>query len=233
MRTITLVICHYLAVCLAFAQTNDFDKQVNVNAIGTVSSNTVRPVTMQYQGVKGDPYLVSEFRPGKLTLENKMEYKNILINVDLVSNELLVRQSKIDAPLLINRKDVFEAAIQLDFDTTVLVRKFDLPKKPAQYCIVLFEGAEFSVIIHSYKQLLKADYSGAYNQGKNYDEIIGEYNYYLVKAGLVEPFQLKKKSISALFPSEREKFDLYTKKTIVDFKDWGAVKALFAHMAAK
>lgn len=230
MRTLLFSSMLFLLAVASLAQTNDFDKQVNVNAIGTVSSNTVRPVTMQYQGVKGDPYLVNEFRPGKLTLENKMEYKNILINVDLVSNELLVRQSKIDAPLMINRKDVYEAAIQLDFDTTVLVRKFDLPKKPAQYCIVLFECAEFSVIIHSYKQLLKADYSGAYNQGKNYDEIIGEYNYYFVKSGGIEPFQLKKKSILALFPQKEEKFNQYTKGVVVDYKNWGMLKALFSHM---
>lgn len=211
-------------------QVNDFDKQTKVNAFGSESSNTIRQIKAEYEGVKGNPYLVKDFRPGKLKLLNNKEIKNTLINVDLITNNVLVKQSKTDSSYWVNKKELIECEIQIDFDTIVIVRKIDLPKKESQMCVVLYEDKNWVILIHPTKQILKADYSGAYNQGKNYDEIVDSYDYYYSRNDSIGSFQLKKKSIAELFPKDKQKLNTYLNKKPVNLKDWHQLKALFVHM---
>lgn len=223
-----------LLVVMAFglnAQSNDYDKQVNVNAIGTVSSNTVRPVTMQYQGVKGDPFLFPNFRPGSVLLNGNKRYQDILLNVDLIGNDVQFKQRKTDPAMVINTQELIECTIQLDFDSAVTVRKFDLPKQENQLCVVLFERNENFVLIHQSKEIIKADYSGAYNQGKNYDEIVDKTQLYYVNGNEVQPFQTKRKSILSLFPEDQNKLESYLKSRPFDFKNYSHLKALFTYLA--
>jgi hypothetical protein len=211
-------------------QSEGYDKQTNVNSVGGMSGNTVRPVKAEYLGVKGEAFLTKEFRLGKIVMENNSVFENILVNIDLVENELLVKKSKMDIPMQLKKNEVKECHIHIDLDTILVVRKINLPKKTNQYCQILYQNDSASVLVHNQKQLIKASYSGAYNQGKNYDQLIDEIDYYLYSNNHFQNFQLKKKSIYQLFPDQKEKLDSYIRKKNPDFKDQQQLAMFFRYM---
>jgi hypothetical protein len=230
MRAVTLLAL--LTGCIrSFGQSEGYDKQSNVNSIGGMSGNTVRPVKAEHTGVKGEAFLVKEFRPAKVVMENASVFENILANIDLVENELLVKKSKTGIPMQVNKNEVKECHIHIDFDTTLVVRKIDLPKKSSQYCWVLYQNDSASILVHNRKQLIKASYSGAYNQGKNYDKLVDEVDYYLCSGNrYCKSFQPKKKPIYQLFPGQKEKIDSYIRKSSPDFRDQQQLGMFFRYM---
>jgi len=213
-------------------QSNDPSQQTNINALGGLGSNIVRLMGRQYTGMKGDPYLIKEFRPGKIVLENSSEYANLLINLDLITNELQVKKSQADVPFLVLKNQVKQFIINIDFDTILLVRKIDLLKKKNRFCWVSFQNEKASVLVDNVKQINKADNSGAYSLGRDYDEIVDEREYYFLAFNSKEPksFTLKKKSIAELFPNERDKFNSFFNSNLIDLKDQEQLYRLFKFM---
>ena len=222
-----------LALFPGFAVGQDLsgnDKQNNLNSLGGEVANTVRPMRKKYEGMSGNPYMLTDYRPGKLTIEESKSFDGILINVDLLLNEFLVKKVKTEQPRVVDLKKFNSAEIQIDFDSSLIVKKIDLGKHGITFGWQLATGKKGEVLVRIVKRIKHADYSGAYSRGTTVDEIYDEFEYYFISSNNPAPqqFSMKRKQIVKVFPAEAELINNYLAKNNVDFSNYSDLRPFFS-----
>jgi hypothetical protein len=94
---------------------------------------------------------------------------------------------------------------------------------------VIQEG-KTSLVVSRGKTIVKADYKGAYNTGRAYDELIDNTQYYLLRPdGSLADIRLNRKSVLEAFDRHQAELKTYAQQENLDFKDENAVGKLVAY----
>lgn len=215
----------------AHAQQDGAAAQANLAAL-TAGAPAVLPRGSS-EGLKGSPYVDNRWLLGRLTLNNNVPLAPLPLKYDVLESRLLMRTPE-------RPKD----SLQLD-DRRVVRFVLDEPASAAgparhrpfrrfteapaaqhrtDYVEVLHEG-RYALLRHYQKTLKKADFQGAYNTDRRFDEIEDHSVYYLrtPDAALV-PVKLNAKALEAAAPGLASplKTAIAAQKPKTD-AEWGAV----------
>lgn len=197
----------FLGILLIFCQIGKaqgvkpqgFDAQQNLNSISkpyTPSDNMVRTFDERYQGFRGDPYFINEWLPTEVLNNEGVKFQPSLVKLDVFeAQEVLMKRPAGDSIFLdYNKIRQFIISDTVN-KKTYIFRKIADPKShetKANFYQVLAEG-KCSFFVKRGKYVLKADFKGAYSNGRFYDEYKNVDIFYIKNAG-TEVLQEVKKS---------------------------------------
>jgi hypothetical protein len=180
--TCSLVLCF---VAEAQNKPTGYEAEQNMATVGTNNSSTVvRSFDNRYQGMRGSPYLLSNWTPADITYANNKTATDVLVKYDVYSNQLVMRRPQGDSVVIISPVSGFLLKDVSSGKNRVFSRfndaKTDDPSLKEELLEVLYEG-KTALLIRYDKTIQKASYQGAYSANRPYDELQDEKNYYLRK----------------------------------------------------
>jgi hypothetical protein len=197
--------------------------------LGSAETNMFRSFDNRHQGLKGYPTLYERFVTGDVYLFNGASAKNIRINYDAFTGELLMMTESTNKIMVLRSESV--KSFTLKDESGQGTQFVNVPG--AGFYEPVHEGRNSLYIRHE-KRVEKANYGGAYNyNARLHDEFVGETSYYLKMGnGKPEKFKLNKKSIQAAYNSQSSQVKAYFKEKKPDLGNKDHVKALFQHLDA-
>jgi len=201
-----------------------FDANAN---LGGANNSMFRSFDNRYEGVKGHSTVFDDFVYGNVNLKDGERAEGQELNYDAITNELIVR-SRIYKRILAVRRDLvvsFEL-INVDGDTLFFKKATD-----KGFCQVIHEG-NLKMYLKYVKQVVKANYGGAYNaNARNYDEFV-EQNIYLISTNGEELEEIKpqRKAFDKKFPEKKEVIQRYFKENKPDLKNWKEMGQFIAYL---
>jgi hypothetical protein len=182
----------------------------NLKAIGELAPYSTGGVGFdtRYQGVKGTTRLIDTLCPSFLRIKGQDYYLQLKTDIDLVRNTLLFIHPKTGKLLALPSSMVSEVVItnhgrEMVFRTTSDL-KFDKDFKDPKFFQVL-KDSTVAFIKMPVKIFTEADFKGAYSPDRRYDEYETKYRYYIrASDDVFRQVQLNRKSISKLFPAQKE-----------------------------
>ncbi|MCU0392265.1 MAG: hypothetical protein MUE81_14205 [Thermoflexibacter sp.] len=213
---------------LAQAPIQGVDAQNNINTLGGnyAGVNTVRVFDERYKGVKGTACVFDKWYPTDIYLTNGAIHQKILAKLDVYKGQDLVvlRKDKGDS-MIVKYESIKSFVIEnTDANKQHVFAKFQVGEnKTSEFCEVLHQG-KFSLIAYRTKTLLPADYQGAYNAGRYYDEFLPNTELFIVTPDnqIIKLKKSKKALLKILNQSEKE-FVEYIEKNKIDFEKEGDI----------
>jgi hypothetical protein len=188
MRGVIPFFLFMLAGLHGFAQqpTNQIN-QADLDAVNT-SEFLIRPFNIGYEGVEGTPFLFDNWSSGLIVMINNDSIGDYDLKYDIFEDQLVVLSKRNDQPM-IPLQTVIRSFSLLDSIGIehVFVNTHPDERQPEikreGFFEVLYQGRMQLLKKHK-KYFVKADFEGAYNSGKRYDEFRNEVSrYYLLKPG--------------------------------------------------
>lgn len=166
----------------------------------------------RYEGVKGTPYIFSEWQKG-LVFPSKMDAIHIdLLNFDRHSLELCHKETDDSKPLLLNKYLIDSFQVMHATDTLNFLR-IRLPEA-SDYCFMeLVYSGSATLFLDYGKTFVEANYEQAYSADRRYDEFRDEPTYFIQFEAEEKLHAIKssKKQTSSLFGSSSQKMLTYFK----------------------
>ncbi len=187
---VRLVLLFLLSPFIAIAQTG-IDSQDNLNQLGG-QGNLIRVTLPAKEGVKGSPFLLGEFA-NAVPFKDGTELKNGMFNLDLEKNKLMI-QSRNGISYL--EQLVFDSLLFVN-EARLLVNSSTLAS--SDYSMleeITFSDGQVIYVGHTV-QFIPANYSGAYNSGKNFDEYVKKMDFFTLKDGALEKIKFNRKWFKA------------------------------------
>lgn len=223
------------ATQVAFAQSapTGLDAQGNLADLANGNSaNLVRTYDNRYEGVKGTPFFIDDWRKATLT-NNKTLYSNVDVKYNIYENNILYRSA--DGKEFILEPTKVDSFVLTDKNTK---QEYDFRQVPAlaaqdakfvnQFVVILHEGKQSQLIMVPEKTLVKADFKGPYSSGKAYDELVDSQSFYFVGPDKkVTKVKLNKKNLLKALPDKQNKVQEYISSENLDLNSGaGWAKAL-------
>ncbi len=193
--------------------------------LATIASGGIytRTFDNRYIGVRGTPYLTSDYVLGGLYLTSGKFYNNIKLKLDAYNDDLLYKTKK-DEEILLNKSLIDYFILSPTEDS---IRKFKLLHTPdfplGVYYEVLYDKKSSFLVKHE-KLLVKADYQKAINTNRTYDEFKDQQYYFVMRTGESEPSKVrltKKAALDYLGNDHRLSDYIKTHRLSMRFpKDW-------------
>ncbi len=225
--TILLLFLTILVTAQTPSNNQGFDPEQNLRALGNLTplSSGALGFDNRYQGVKGSPFLFSDFEYGSIQFTKQDTFSTpFKINVDLIKNTLLVQLSN-------------GSLGEVTANNVKALQFKTLPDQPSKWIVLSEKEVEGinSVRLKFYgnlhngqyrlfksitKTFKKANYQGAYNSGNTYDEFLTEENYWLSAPGKpFEKIKLKKKEIEKVLSDKAAKVQQIVQQNKLDLND--------------
>ena len=169
---------------------------------------------LAYSQIKGSPYLNEEPVKGTLVMGDGKQVNDILLHIDLYTNEFIATPANGDKVLL-DKTVLGELVIPTDEETVVL-KKLDLTK-PDQFYEVLYKDEKLLFYKQRYVTLREGSSQGM----SKVDPKFNQRSRYFIKHGNkpAETVKLKKKDILAGFSKREQKaLTKYAKSQKIKFK---------------
>jgi len=212
------------------AQLDGFDGFSNLKS---ANSYMFRSFDNRYEGVQGYPTVLENFVSGSVITKNGVEYKNVQINFDAYQNELIALDTRLKKPVIVNAKEIDSFILVSPVDKSLISFKKITVDNKVFYAQVICDGTN-KLYKQPIKKLVKANYSGAYNQsGNRFDEFVETFEFYL-QADNNEPIKLgnSKKSISKAIPSLENEITKWMSADKTNPKSEADLKRLVEHLNA-
>jgi hypothetical protein len=188
MKRYLLIFIHFFVLCFVAQAQNrptGSEAEENLNTVGANSSPVVRSFDTRYQGMRGSPYLLSQWIQADITYANNKTQTDVPVKYDVYANQLMMRRPQGDSVVIIAPKvngfllkDVNSGKNRVF--SLFKDAKTDDPSLKEELLEVLYEG-KTALLIRYDKMLIKASYQGAYSANRPYDELQDEKSYYLRK----------------------------------------------------
>jgi hypothetical protein len=199
-----LILGQHLAAQIV--QENTIDGQQNLEAISNGDINGIaRTYNNRYQGIQGSPYWLDTWYEGRIFLSK--DTIQTTVKYDGYADELVMRNRAGDSVLA--AKVAVKGFEILQNNKVYYFSKFDQSymlegqKLRPTYLRILVTGTHTIGIRHG-KRLLPADYQGAYNANRPYDQLIDEQSYYYIHTTELQKFKPNKKQVLALLSGETQ-----------------------------
>ena len=183
--------------------------------LSTINYGIMLPVIEHKEETKGSRYLFPQYAKGLIidTGFKATNFENKSLNFDKMDGQLMLQ---LDSKkfLKVDREQVDAFALKTD-DTALIFLKVPILSK-IDYFILIASGPKYSAYKSVRTKFVKSHYisNGLTEIGNNYDEYVDTENFYWVnqQANVADLFELKKKSLKTLFPSEKVKIDAFFSK---------------------
>lgn len=194
----------------------------------TVGAKTTLAFSNPHEGVKGSPFYFDSPQKAEIVIGgatyNDLEamynvYDNQVLYRNKQGNEFMLPADKVDKLVLTDPAS----------NNTLSFVKFNAGKAgSAKLTPVLFDGSAIRLFIVPEITHRKADYTGAYNADRRYDEFVKKQDYYLVKnGGEPEKIKLNKKTLLQVVSDKSKQVETFIKEEQVNVSsEEGWVKVL-------
>ncbi|MFW6222265.1 MAG: hypothetical protein ACOC3T_01500 [Bacteroidota bacterium] len=205
----------------------------NMKALQGMQGNVqVRTFNVGYEGIKGTPYLFDEWLPGNILLYGEKLLTGVPIKFDAYNNDLVYLNESMMDSLVINKQNVLEFEIGRD-GNWILFSKYNLTnnkhKLDIKFAESLYAGKS-KLIRYHFKNLIKADYTGAYNSGVKYDELIPESQLYLIKPdNIMIKLKANHRSILKAFGEKKNEIKSFMKEQNLSGNDINELVKITKH----
>lgn len=187
----------------------------------------------RYEGVRGTQFLIEAWVLGTLTLSGGKEYNDLKMKYDVMGDELVILMPKDKAPSVVNRGII--KSFSLDYLGTK--RRF-IPlgpneiknqRLPIGFYEVIHDGETKWVMKHQ-KEVLRADYKGAYSAHQRADRIVDNkpVDYILTADGNIFEVKRKAKSIIEVLGNDKD-LGKYVKENNINLKDNAGIVLLMEY----
>jgi len=169
-------------------------------AVRTLSTNNFKANDLEYEDIRGTPYLEKEFLTGYLVMIDKNRSDEVSLQYDIYSGDFLYLNNK-EEELTIDLKHVRSVVMQ-GGEENYLFKRLD-PRTPHKFYEILYESDAFDL----YNDIQINFYEGK-EQGitKIDPRFARDDNYYILRKGEErQKIKLKKKDIFKLFSKEEQK----------------------------
>ena len=223
-----------LNVTLAVAQREGVDAQQNLNALGGMGSNMVRIFDTRYEGIRGTPFLLPYWCSTEVVFKDGRRFAGVPLKYDVYQNQVVIKRPQGDSVILDNAPISHFTVQDVATGKNYLFKKILLPPGDQvnlknKFLQVIQEGST-SLVVSRNKSIVKADYKGAYNTGRAYDELIDNTQYYLLRPdGTLVDIRLNRKSVLEGLDQHQAEIKAYAQQQNIDFKDENAVSKLAAY----
>ncbi|MFN3488626.1 MAG: hypothetical protein ACK4YV_05810 [Emticicia sp.] len=188
-------------------------------------SAAVRTYDLRYEGMQGTPYFIDEWLSGKLVFTNgDAGKKNHLLKYNTQTKELLMKRPQGDSiivfPNQITAFTINDASKNINYPFVKVENlKADGGTVPVCFLMVLYKNKS-SLLKYVSKNVLKANYQGAYSADRRYDSYVDNSQYFIRKAdnSLVK-VKVKKSSILDALEDKKAEIEAFIKKENLSFKN--------------
>lgn len=197
-------------------------------ALNTLTSGTMLPVLKHQEDTRGSRYLLKDFAHG-IIVDNTgrvITDSMLLMNYDKIDGQLMIAQDA-KSYLEVDKEKVVAFAFKTP-DTSFIFLNVPILSK-INYFMLIASGPRYSVYKSIKTKFVKANYvsNGLTESGNDYDDYADTQTYFWVagkdSAGI---FELKKRSIKAVFAREKGRLDLWFSKHKTDDIDDHFIKGL-------
>jgi len=202
--------------------------------LNTLTSGTMLPVLKHQEDTRGSRYLLKNFAHG-IIVDNTgriIADSMLLMNYDKIDGQLMIAQDARNY-LEVDKEKVLAFAFKPP-DTSFIFLNVPILSK-INYFLLIASGPRYSVYKSIKTKFIKANYvsNGLTESGNNYDEYADTQTWFWVSgkdsAGI---FELKKRSIKAVFASEKPRVDTWFSKHKTDDIDDHFMKGLIDYLNA-
>ena len=197
--------------------------------LSTVNSGIMLPVIEHKEETKGSRYLLKKYAQGLIidSGNNLIVDSTNILNYDKIDGQLMMAIDRKNF-LEIDKEKVIGFALKTE-DTTLIFLNVPILSK-VNYFLLIANGPKYSAYKSIRSKFVKSNYSsnGLTEIGNNYDEYVDTEKFYWVdqRANTAGFFELKKKSLKAIFPSEKAKIEEFFLQHKYDDIDENFVKKL-------
>lgn len=191
-------------------------------------TNLLTNMDALYEGVKGTPYFIEDWKTGDISFLDGTEIIQINIRYNIYEDELEFKNSTSGQIFVIDRKRINGFRLNEPGDS-LYFEYFNLkPDKPGEksFVQVLYRG-ETRLLLKHKKQFIRADYQGAYANGNKYDEYKDDKDYFLVTdKETIQRIKLNKKSVLKALGDNQSALKEFSLKNKIDFSNPGDIVKL-------
>lgn len=210
------------------------DAEQNLNYLGRNSNDPggiVRVYDNRYEGMKGTPFYWKGW--GKAAINgNKAVYEGVQVKYNVLENNLLYLNAK-GEPMVLEAHQITGFVLtdslsraEVSFRKEPALANLD-PQLSNKFAEVVFEQDGKALLAVHRKEILKANYQGAYSANRTADELLDKPQYFYVSNGKVQELKLSKRTFYDLFPEKQEELKKFVKTNYVDLNESGGwAKAL-------
>jgi len=210
-KNLVLVVCLLLG-CESFSQSSNLGdgaaNQQNLEALGDQFGGTVLAFDQRYSGVKGSPLVFEEWQAATV-FQDGNAFK-LELNINALDNDILARRNK--NRIIVNKQKVDSIIVTTDGDKIFY--------ETIENCICerIVVGS-YSLYKEFKKEILKADFKGAYSANRTSDEIVNKtvFHYKNENSKLT---LVKKKNLKETFADQKKlinKTDINDQKSLMLF----------------
>jgi hypothetical protein len=170
----------------------------------------------------------------EIVFKDGRRFKEVPLKYDVYQNQVVIKRPQGDSVIL-NPVPISHFTLQDGVSgKAYMFKKFPLPpgdqvRLKDRFLQVIQEG-NTSLVVSRGKAIVKANYKGAYNAGRTYDELIDDTQYYLLRPdGSLVGIRLNRKSVLEGFARHQAEIKAYAQQENIDFKDENAVGKLVAY----
>lgn len=186
---------------------------------GRISAGNAVTFDDRYQGVKGTPYIFSEWQKGIVFPSNMDAIFIEFLNFDRHSLELCHKENRDSKPSLLNKYLIDSFRVISTNDTLDFLRVKLAEASEYLYMELVYHGGG-NLFLDYGKTFNKADYEQSYSADRRYDEYVDAPVYYLQleQNGELQLIKKNKKQVSLIFGAYSEQVSDYMKKEKTSLK---------------
>ncbi len=195
------------------------EKQQNVKDLGSVGyKGVVSTYNAAYEGVKGSPFIFEDWQNGAVLQNDSILYKGLSLKYDAYKDELLYLNTRNNSPMVMAKNDITSFTIAgSDISSSLVFVKVPYDGKNV-FMQLIYEGKKIDFLKQYIKMLREADYQGAYNADRPYDEFVEGDSYFLrLKSGKMEKIKLNRNNIIKSFPDNQKELKSFVKQNDLKF----------------
>lgn len=213
-RTISLLILCLFSSSWLWSQGSQISQTT-----GRIGSGNAVTFDDRYQGVRGTPYIFSEWQKGIVYPTNLDAIPIEFLNFDRHSLELCHKEAEDSKPLLINKYIISSFKVLQSSDTLEFVRVRVPQTSDFGFMELVYQG-DVTLYLDYEKIFTKADYEEVYSSDRRYDEYQDKPTYYLQfeEEEELQAIKKNKKQIASLFGSYSEQILEYIKEEKTSLK---------------
>lgn len=182
----------------------------NLKAISNLTALSIGGIGFdnRYKGVKGSPMLFDTLLISYLKISDEDKYIEVPSNIDLVTNSVICMHPKTKQIISIPGDKIIELIFRNENNDMIfrtMSNEFLNKKSPGHIFYQVLNDDQYKLIKVPSKEFIEANYKQAYSPGKEYDEFVTSYKYYIISPDdNIKQCQLTEKSITKIFPDKKE-----------------------------
>jgi len=207
------------SILSAQSGTVDFREKASYIDQVQLGRNMLITYNLGHTELKGTPFLFEDFRKGDVYFSNKKMVRDLMINYNCFTGELLYNSE--DITYIVNKLDIDYFTLTGDQPDEILLFKqvFIPDEKKRDFLQILYDEKTILFKRHL-KEFKETEIKSPYHNNQEYDEYVDKKEYLVsTKDGKIVPLKPRKNSIMKTFPDQATVLEEFIKNEKINLKN--------------